>query len=322
MATQESITRKRTQANGRNGTPYGAIKKTHETHPLQEIGDSRDNQELQLILEKIYGERGFDFREYRETTLTRRLSRRLTARGLKTYADYARLLDQDPSEYDKIFNDLTINVTSFFRDKVAFKALEEVALPALINQSQKGANTQSQSQRNLRIWSAGCATGEEPYSIAMLLLELLGPKISQWQVAIIATDIDAKALDRARAGVFARKEVEAIPPAWLGKHFVHKDGSFHAHPALRRLVTFEAHNLVSDQTYPYHDLDLLVCRNVFIYFKPTLQTRILKGFYQGVKAGGFLLLGKAEMPLGEIKNLFDCLDLKAKLFRKAGRHAK
>jgi chemotaxis methyl-accepting protein methylase len=115
------------------------------------------------LMEKVYLERGFDFRGYKESTLTRRLGRRLRARGVQTYIDYARVLDNDQTEYDRLFMDLTINVTSFFRDEVAFNALEEVVLPALI----------TKGETNIRIWSAGCATGEEPYSIAMLLMECL-----------------------------------------------------------------------------------------------------------------------------------------------------
>ncbi|MGA9348761.1 MAG: protein-glutamate O-methyltransferase CheR [Anaerolineae bacterium] len=265
---------------------------------------AEDCKDMQHLLEKVYRERGFDFREYKESTLTRRLARRLHARGAETYADYARVLDQDPTEYEKLFNDLTINVTSFFRDDVAFKALEEVVLPVLTGRGAK----------NIRIWSAGCATGEEPYSIGVLLLEILGPEINLWDVTILATGIDAKTLDRAREGVFGPKEVEGIRPAWLKRYFVAEDQAFRVQPALRQLVTFEEHNLVSDP--PYHDLDLVVCRNVLIYFTPTLQTRVLKGFHEGLKAGSFLLLGKAEVPMGETKGLFHCVDSKAKLYQK------
>ena len=268
---------------------------------------SEGYKELQRLLEKVYRERGFDFREYKESTLTRRLGRRLRARGAKTYTNYARVLDQDPTEYDKLFDDLTINVTSFFRDDMAFQALEEVVLPALIHASRI-------THHVLRIWSAGCATGEEPYSLAMLMLEHLGEDIGRWDVTILATDIDAKALARAREGVFGPKDVEGIRPARLKRYFVAESEVFRAQPTLRRLVTFEEHSLVSDP--PYHDLDLAVCRNVIIYFTPALQTQVLKDFHEGLKAGGFLLLGKAEVPVGETKGLFQCVDSKAKLYRK------
>lgn len=263
------------------------------------------DKELEYLLEKIYRERGFDFREYREATVVRRVGRRMRARGAGSYADYARILDANPGEYEKLFNDLTINVTSFFRDEAAFKALEEMALPELT-----GTGT-----KNIHIWSAGCATGEELYSIAMLLMEIPGPQISAGAVNILGTDIDAKALQRAREAVFGPKEVEGIRPAWLHRYFVPESSGFRLQETIRQLVTFKIHNLVSDPP-PYPDLDLVVCRNVLIYFTPALQTRVLKSFHAGLKDGGFLLLGKAEEPVGETKGLFYCVDKKAKLYRK------
>ena len=297
---------------------------------------THDGRQLECLLEKIHSEWGFDFRGYKETTLTRRLGRRLRARGAETYSDYACVLDRDPAEYGKLFNDLTINVTSFFRDEVAFKALAEQVLPALIGEHGKAAST----CRCLQIWSAGCATGQEPYSIAMLLLEMLHPEVEtrhavslrcnvtirapevetrhavslRCNVTIRATDIDAKALQRAQEGVFTAKDVEGIRPAWLGRYFVPDGDGFRVQPVLRQLVTFEAHNLVSDA--PYHDLDLVVCRNVLIYFAPALQTRVLRSFHEGLKEGGFLLLGKAEVPAGETERLFHRIDKKAKLYQK------
>lgn len=266
------------------------------------------HEELQYLLEKIYRERGFDFREYRKATLIRRLDRRLRARGAHTYTGYAHVLDIDPDEYEKLFDDITINVTSFFRDEVAFKALEKVALPVLIRRMG--------TRRCLRIWSAGCATGQEPYSVAMLLLQMLGQEIGQWDITILATDIDNKALARAREGYFTLKDVEDIQPGLLNECFAAEDGGFHAQSILKELVTFEAHNLVSHPLYS--DLCLVLCRNVLIYFTPLLQMRVLKGFHQGLKAGGFLLLGKAEAPVGETKQLFHRVDDKAKLYQKLG----
>ena len=268
------------------------------------------HKELISLLEKVYRERGFDFREYKETTLTRRLSRRLNAQHVKTYAEYARVLDSNPSEYDKLFDDLTINVTSFFRDEAAFKALEERVLPAIIEKN-KGMH------RSLNIWSAGCATGAEPYSIAMLLCELLGTGITRWKVSLIATDIDTKALQHAQEGLFGQKGVEGVRPAWLEKYFVPEKNSFRVRSAVRDMVTFAVHNLVSDP--PYQNLDLVVCRNVLIYFTSKLQNRVLKGFHNGLSQEGFLLLGKAEVPLGESKRLFQLENSMAKLYQKMDR---
>lgn len=282
----------------------------------------KERRGLHRLMEKIYRERGFDFRDYKESTLTRRLERRLYARGVKSYTDYACVLDKDPSEYDKLFDDLTIKVTSFFRDEVAFKALEKMVIPFLIKR-------RIGRQKGLRIWSAGCAMGQEPYSIAMLLSEKLAPldvcyltglgkKINSQNLTILATDIHTKALEQAKEGVFARSEVEAIRPAWRKKYFIFEGNSFRVKPTLKKLITFKVHNLVND--LPYQDLDLVVCRNVLIYFSLPLQMRVLRDFYAGLNRGGFLLLGKAEVPMGEGTVLFEYVDKKAKLFKKAEIH--
>lgn len=279
---------------------------------MNAAGINEDHEQLQHLLEKVYRERGVDFRGYRETTLVRRLSRRLRARGAQSYAAYAHVLDEDPSEYDRLVNDLTISVSSFFRDDVAFRALEEVALPALSKR-----RTEGQRQRLLRIWSAGCATGQEPYSIAILLMEMLGQEIASWDITILGTDVDARALGRAQEGQFARGDVENIRPEWLSKYFTPDGDGFRVQPYLRRLVTLAAHNLVSDP--PYQNLDLVVCRNVFIYYDPTLQRQILWGFHEALNDRGFLLLGKAEAIVGEARTLFDPVDTRAKLYQKVAR---
>lgn len=262
-------------------------------------------------MEKVYRERGFDFREYKETTLSRRLERRLHAQSVKTYAAYGRILDQDPAEYDKLFNDLTIKVTSFFRDEVAFKALAEVVLPTLIKR-------RIEKNKDLRVWSAGCATGQESYSIAMLLMEMLGMKVDSKRISVLATDVDPQALARAKEGIFPCAEVEAVRSAWRRRYFISRDDCFRAKPALKQLVTFRVHNLVNEA--PYKDLDLVVCRNVLIYFSLPLQMQVLRDFYNGLRRGGFLLLGKAEIPLGEATALFEPVNKKAKLFKKVSIH--
>ncbi len=266
--------------------------------------------EFQRLLEKVYRQRGFDFRGYRPSTLSRRLSRRLRARGARSYVEYRRVLDDDPDEYDKFFDALTINVSSFFRDEVAFRSLGETVVPQLIH---------GDGERNagMRVWSAGCAKGQEPYSIAMIFLETLGSELSPRKAAIIGTDIDATALRYAREGVFGPKDVEGIRSEWVEKYFMSLNGGFRIKPAVKQLVRFEEHNLVSD--LPYRDVDLVVCRNVLIYFSPDLQTRVFRHFHEGLKAGGYLLLGKAEVPIGETKSMFQCVDRRAKLYRKGGR---
>lgn len=264
--------------------------------------------ELQDLLEKIYKERGFDFREYRRTTLVRRLARRLQSRGVETYREYAKVLQNDPAEYEKLFNYLTINVTDFFRDEVSFKVLEEIVLPTVISRN-------NECGKSFRIWSAGCSTGEEPYSVAILIVEFLGRNIKNWDVKILATDIDSNALECAEEGVFTLKKVANIRKPWLEKYFIPYNKRFQVKSVLRRLVVFENHNLVNG--LPYRDIDLVVCRNVLIYFTPQLQSLALGKFYEAMKDGAFLFLGKAEIPGEKAKTLFECIDRKAKVYRKA-----
>jgi len=240
---------------------------------------SNDDIDFQCLLDMISHKLGFDFREYRQTTLK-------------------------PMEYNRFLNDFLINVTSFFRDEAAFRALEEVVVPALTGKAQK----------SVRVWSAGCSTGQESYSIAILLLNLLNRDHDLWDIRILATDIDAKALEQARQGFFMPKEVEDIPPAWLERYFVFENKGFHVKQELRELVSFETHNLIKDPYY--YDMDLIVCRNVIIYFTSSFKERVLNGFHNVLNEGGFLFLGKAEVPMGKTNGFFQCVDIKSKLYRK------
>jgi len=274
---------------------------------MKALYNTGDLAELQQLLEKVYRERSFDFREYRVSTLSRRIGRRMRARRAEGFSGYARVLDADPGEYSRLFNDLTINVTSFFRDRIAFNSLKETVLPRIL------ANNQEQGG-GARIWSAACSNGAEPYSIAMLLHEISTSHKMLNGITILGTDLDPKVIDQARKGCFSRKEAEGIDPAWLDKYFTPEDDTVCAGPQLRGHVEFQTHDLTSD--FPYPDVDLLVCRNVLIYFLPILQNRVLKGFHEALRPGGFLLLGKAEMPPGETRHLFDCIDKKARLYGK------
>lgn len=278
-----------------------AKKKGEVTHGADDPAERRQ------LLEKVYRERGFDFREYRVSTLNRRIGRRMRARGVDGFSGYARVLDEDPGEYIRLFNDLTINVTSFFRDEIAFNSLKEQVLPRILAK-------QHEQERRVRIWSAACSTGAEPYSILMLLHELSTSHERLKDITILGTDLDPKVIEQARTGCFSRKEVAGINPAWLDKYFVFEDDTACARPELRDHIEFQTHDLTSDSPYP--NADLLVCRNVLIYFLPTLQTRVLKSFHEALRPGGFLLLGKAEMPPGETRGLFDCIDKKARLYGK------
>ena len=205
-------------------------------------------------------------------------------------------------EFGQLFNVILINVTSFFRDDLAWDFLRDEVVPSLID----GVGP-------VRVWSAGCASGEETYSVAMLLAEALGRDRFRDRVKIYATDIDDEALNQARAATYTDKQVATVPPAFLEKYFVQEAGRCMFDKDLRRSVIFGRHDLIQDA--PISRVNLLVCRNALMYFNAEAQSRILARFHFALAAGGVLSLGKAEMLLTH-SQLFAPLDLRRRIFRK------
>ena len=245
---------------------------------------------VKALLEQIRQERGVDLGSYKPSFLQRRLAMRLRARGCPDYAAYRQLLRREPAEYGPLLDALTINLTRFFRDATAFQAIEEKLLPELL-QSRS-------SKRRLRVWSAGCAAGEEPYSLAIMLCECLGADLPRWRLEIMATDVDDKVLEKARQGLYGPFSFQGLAPryqAWIDRYFIPGPQRQLA-AEVRGMVTFRHHDLVQDP--PPADLDLLLCRNVLIYFDRQQQDRLYPTFHQVLRADGFLVLGKTEiMPM-------------------------
>lgn len=223
------------------------------------------------ILEKIYKERGFDFSQYKETGLKRRMQRRMRARGVELYRDYIAILDTDPVEYDRLIDVFLINVTEVFRDKEAFDVIKRDVLPDIIRKD------------SVRIWSAGCSSGEEVYSISMLVDEGLGDKRDNFSISIYGTDIDTDSL--LKAGEAGHKNC----------HFI-------------------LHDLVLDK--PLNDIDLILCRNVLIYFERPLQEKIYMDFYNALNEGGYLFLDKAETLIGPAQERFSVIDKQWRIYKK------
>ncbi len=245
---------------------------------------------VQALLDQIRHERGVDLASYKPSFLQRRLAMRLRARGCPDYAAYRQLLHHEPAEYGPLLDALTINLTRFFRDPTTFQAVEEKLLPELF-QSRS-------SRRRLRLWSAGCAAGEEAYSLAIMLRECLGADLPRWWLEILATDIDSKALEKARQGVYNPFSFQGLAPhyePWIDRYFTPGPQRQLA-AEVRGMVTFQQHDLIQDPPPP--DLDLILCRNVLIYFDRPQQDRLYSAFHKALRADGFLVLGKAEiMPL-------------------------
>ena len=217
------------------------------------------------------------------------------------------ILDRDSGEYSKLLDVLTINVSEFLRDPEAFALLSKVVLPEV------ASFAESHHENTIRIWSAGCASGEEPYSIAILLSQVLGPKLKDFHVTVYATDIDETTLLKAREGRYDAAAISKLPEGLEERYFTH-EGQYSVRQEVKRLVDFRQHSLVSDE--PLTSLDLVICRNVVIYFNRDLQEKVFMNFYHGLRQGGFLFLGKAETLFGEAARLFHAVDKQWRIYQK------
>lgn len=266
----------------------------------------REENPLKKIFYLLQSQTKHDFSEYKPSTINRRIERRMAVHQMKTLKAYADFLGQTPVEIEALFRDLLIGVTSFFRDPKAFKAVEEQIIPRLIAGKAPGAF--------IRIWSPGCSTGEEVYSLAILLQEYLNTLRQNYTVQIFATDIDVRAIATARAGVYPAGIATDISPKRLVRYFkVESAGSvYRIDKAIRDLVVFSEHNMIKDP--PFSKLDLISCRNLMIYMSTGLQKKIIPLFHYALNPGGFLFLGTSET-VGEFGDLFATLDRKAKLYQ-------
>ncbi len=270
--------------------------------------------ELDILFAHLQKAMGVDFRHYKQTTLQRRIKRRMVLHHLLKLKDYLRFIDSNPNELDALYRDLLIHVTEFFRDAGAFDTLRNKILPGLLQDRMP-------EQGPLRVWIPGCSTGQEVYSLAMVLLEFLwaydkkrkSSVIPQLSVQIFATDISDFALDRARAGVYAANEVAGISRDQLNRFFVRHDGGYQIHKSVRDLCVFAKQNLVKDP--PFSKMDFISCRNLLIYFGPILQKRAIPTLYYALKPRGYLMLGPSES-LGSFEDLFTLVDKKHKIYQK------
>jgi len=263
---------------------------------------------LESMLHYLHRNRGFDFTGYKRTTLARRIRRRMAAVGITTYPEYLDYLEVRPDEFPQLFNTILINVTGFFRDAPAWVALRKHVEERLAKRPPGSA---------IRVWSAGCASGEEPYTLAMMFSEILGEPAFADRVKIYATDVDDEALAEARVGTYSAKAVESVPPELVAKYFTRAGSSFVFNKDLRRAVIFGRHDLVHDA--PISRVDLISCRNTLMYFNAETQTRILNRLHFALNDDGILFLGKAEMLLTH-GNLFSSIDMKLRVFaRTKGR---
>jgi len=277
---------------------------------MASIVTGSDTTALDSLLEKVYRDTGYDFREYKRGTVTRRLERRLHATGAKTYLDYMEFLDAHPEEYQRLADDLIIKVSGFFRSSYTFQRVTRLVLPELT------LFKRNRGERKLRLWSTACARGEEPYSIAILLAEFLGNRRQDFNISIYATDISRQALQEAQAGVYPPEDVDGLPSAILKNYFTGYDKGYVVSSNIRQMVSFSYFDLTSTMRQPFVGVDCIFCCNVLIYLQTQLQERVLNMLYDSLAVPGYLILGEAETPTSSLNGKLECLDSKAKIYKK------
>jgi two-component system, chemotaxis family, CheB/CheR fusion protein len=272
---------------------------------MAEQHDIEPDEELEELLIFLRDARGFDFTGYKRSSLGRRIRKRMADVSVRSYADYRDRLETNADEFSALFNTILINVTSFFRDPDAWTFIQREVLPEII------ADTGPEDE--IRVWSAGCSSGEEAYSLAIMFAEALGIEETLNRVKIYGTDIDDEALRDARTGLYTAKVLEPLAQELRDKYFEQNGAQFSFRPDLRRRVIFGRHDITRDA--PISRLDMLICRNTLMYFNVEAQTQIVDRFHFALRENGYLFLGKAEMLLNDAER-FEVVSMRQRVFRR------
>jgi chemotaxis protein methyltransferase CheR len=270
--------------------------------------DRSDDGSFRMLTEKVFRERGFGCASYKERCLRRRIAVRMRAKGVHTYEDYARVLDGDALEYERLLDALTINVTRLFRNREVFDALATHVVPALWDTP----------AARLRIWSAGCSSGEEAYSLAALLHRYAtarGATSGLARVDILGTDVHGPSLEAAADGAYPQAAFDEVPADVRAAYFSNGAPPHRVSRELRRLVRFDTNDLLRDPA-PGAGFALIACRNVLIYFDRASQERLFDHFQAALAPGGFLVLGMVETLFGDARRRFAAVDARTRIFRR------
>ncbi|MBF0230459.1 MAG: PAS domain-containing protein [Desulfamplus sp.] len=295
---------------------------SHAFGKNRQLIDTKSNlSRSENILKKIFillrAQVGHDFSEYKQSTINRRIERRMAVNQIEKIEEYVKYLQQTPAEIEALFRDLLIGVTSFFRDAEAFKVVEDIVIPKLFDDKPAGSF--------IRVWSSGCSTGEEAYSIAILLAEKMDSLKQIFKIQVFATDIDSNAISTARAGIYPASIAADISPERLSRFFNPEtetenncsDGvsprAYRIHKKIRDMLVFSEQDVIKDP--PFSKLDLISCRNLMIYMGGELQKRVIPMFHYALNPLGFLFLGTSETT-GEFNDLFATLDRKSKIYQR------
>lgn len=259
-----------------------------------------------ILVETVRRQCGVSFKNYKKATLHRRIERRMVANNLSDFEAYVDLIKTDSEEVQQLYRDILISVTSFFRDQESFEQLSEIL---------KKINDGKTKQETLRLWVVGCATGEEAYSLAMLLSEVMesAENSSSKSLQIFATDVDTEALAVARRGIYSEASMASVPQDLKDKYFIKSAETYEVIKELKGLVLFSAHNIIEDP--PFLRVDLITCRNLLIYFEQDLQKKIYNLFHYSLRSGGFLFLGKSESTT-QVTDLFRPIKSRERIFQK------
>ncbi len=267
--------------------------------------------QFEELLSFIRDERGFDFTGYKRPSLMRRISKRMQDANVETYAEYRDYLNDNTDEFVELFNTILLNVTSFFRDEAAWDYLQKEIVPRIVEQHD-GVDAQ------IRLWSTGCATGEEAFSLAMVFAEVLGEAAFKSRIKIYATDVDEDALAKGRHGEYGERAMQPVPVDLRERYFEQRNGNYVFRNDFRRAVIFGRHDLIQDP--PISRISLLLSRNTLMYFDADTQRRILSSFHFSLQENAYLFLGKSEA-LATRSDLFVPVDLKHRIFMKTSREA-
>lgn len=265
------------------------------------------------ILKVLKNLRGFNLDIYKEKCVKRRIAIRVRKTGCSSAAEYGELLIRDEAEPDRLLKVLTIHVSQFFRNPSTFHRLQDEVFPSLFSLCER------ENRESLKVWSVGCAGGEEPYSAALILRENFAEPISRRKVAILATDVDQEVLETAQKGIYREERLLEVPRQVKERWFREAEGKFQLAPEIMNMVTFRQSDLFDIGAFP--ESDLILCRNVLIYLERSHQEKILSGFADALRDGGVLVLGKAETLVGESRRRFQTLCPIERIYRKISLQA-
>jgi len=246
---------------------------------------------------------GLDCGHYRGKYLKRRINLKMKEKGYKSYSEYGRVIKDDPEAFDELIKFITVNYTKFYRDRDVWDEFNEVVLPSVL-----------EKKKTVRVLSAGCSTGEEPYTIAILLKEKMGKTAHIQMISVKAVDIDTRVLAEAQEGIYRPEAIVDLNRLYLKKYFTEDDGFYRVNDEIKKMVRFGRQDITTKMTQRF--FDIVFCRNVFIYFTNEAKTKIITNFHEVLNSDGYLILGKTEMMPQEVRGMYKTLNNRTKIFQK------